>query len=92
MDPSRAEESYEKVLRSIPEETNLTVLLLCLARYQWLRLKPLVVLFPLVPDVKPPACVKVLLSRAACPYVQGKLVTDGKSDIKCSQILLKSVG
>lgn len=69
MDSSGAEESYDKVLRSIPKETNLNVLLLCCTRYQGVRLKPLVVLLPLVADVKPPACVEVLLSGAACPYV-----------------------
>lgn len=35
-DSSGAEESYDKVLRKILEEMNLNVLLLCLARYQWL--------------------------------------------------------
>ena len=33
---SGVEESYDKVLRNVPKDTNLNVLLLCLARYQWL--------------------------------------------------------
>lgn len=85
------EESYDKVLRNIPEERNFDVSLLCLARYQrlhwslWLYNSHLFLGSNL-------HHVSVLLSRSTCPYIWGELVTDGGFDTKCSQILLKWVG